>query len=91
MMPVIITTYDIIINDRVHLTNLNYNLIVTDEAHRLKNFECKLIQELKCYNSSNRLLLTGTPLHVSWLLLLFISSPLPGSSADAVSCVEQSE
>jgi SNF2 family DNA or RNA helicase len=33
-----------------------------DEAHRLKNFDCKLFHELKQVKSDNRLLLTGTPL-----------------------------
>ena len=33
--------------------------IVIDEGHRLKNSECKLSAELKCYTSSSRLLLTG--------------------------------
>ncbi len=35
---------------------------MVDEAHRLKNFECKLICELRQLDTENRLLLTGTPL-----------------------------
>jgi ATP-dependent DNA helicase len=32
---------------------------VVDEGHRLKNFNCKLIRELKTLQTENRLLLTG--------------------------------
>ena len=34
------------------------------QGHRLKNLNCKLIKELKSYQSANRLLLSGTPLQV---------------------------
>ena len=30
--------------------------------------DSRLIRELKSYTSANRLILTGTPLHVSWLV-----------------------
>src|SRR5436190_19330193 len=45
-------------------------------GHRIKNLNCKLIRELKSYDSANRLLLTGTPLQNNlkelWSLLNFI-------------------
>ena len=47
-------------------------------GHRIKNLNCKLIRELKSYDSANRLLLTGTPLQNNlrelWSLLNFIVS-----------------
>ncbi|CAE6425485.1 unnamed protein product [Rhizoctonia solani] len=61
--PVIVTTYDMVIRDRIHLAKFGWKYIVVDEGHRLKNMNCKLIQELKQYPSANRLILTGTPLH----------------------------
>ena len=37
-----------------------------DEGHRLKNFDCKLIRELKQIPASNKLLLTGeAPRHLT--------------------------
>jgi ATP-dependent DNA helicase len=39
--------------------------MVVDECQRIKNFNCKLVNDLKKYNTDNRLLLTGTPLQVS--------------------------
>lgn len=62
--PVVITTYEMIIKDRIHLANYNWGYIVVDEGHRLKNLDCKLMQEIKKYTSAGRMILTGTPLHV---------------------------
>ncbi|CAE6465298.1 unnamed protein product [Rhizoctonia solani] len=74
--PVIVTTYDMVIRDRIHLSKYAWKYIVVDEGHRLKNMNSKLIQELKQYPSANRLILTGTPLHNNlaelWSLLNFI-------------------
>lgn len=74
--PVVITSYEIVMNDCQYLRQYAWSYIVVDESHRLKNLECKLVQELKSYQSANRLLLTGTPLHNNlkelWSLLNFI-------------------
>jgi ATP-dependent DNA helicase len=60
--PVVITSYEIVMSDKKFLQHMPWKYIVVDEGHRLKNLECKLIKELKQYESANRLLLTGTPL-----------------------------
>jgi ATP-dependent DNA helicase len=65
--PVVLTTYDIIMKDRAHLTRYPWGFIVVDEGHRLKNMDCKLMREIKQYESAGRMILTGTPLHVSLL------------------------
>jgi len=74
--PVIITSYEIVMNDRKVLQKYNWKYIVIDEGHRLKNMNCKLIRELKSYSSANRLLLSGTPLQNNlselWSLLNFL-------------------
>ncbi|TFY53841.1 hypothetical protein EVG20_g9948 [Dentipellis fragilis] len=74
--PVVITTYEIIIKDRQYLAKYNWGYIVVDEGHRLKNMDCKLMQEIKKYTSAGRMVLTGTPLHNNlaelWSLLNFI-------------------
>jgi len=62
--PVILTTYEMIIKDRAHLSHYNWGYIVVDEGHRLKNLDCKLMKEIKRYSSAGRMILTGTPLHV---------------------------
>ncbi|KAI8075510.1 SNF2 family N-terminal domain-containing protein [Thamnidium elegans] len=74
--PVIVTSYEIVMNDRKFLQKYNWKYIVVDEGHRLKNMNCRLIKELKTYSSANRLLLTGTPLQNNlaelWSLLNFL-------------------
>ena len=63
--PVVVTTFEMIIKDRTHLAKYNWGYIVVDEGHRLKNIDCRLMQEIKKYPSAGRMILTGTPLHVS--------------------------
>lgn len=63
--PIVLTTYEMIIKDRVHLAKYNWGYIVVDEGHRLKNLDCMLMREIKKYPSAGRMILTGTPLHVS--------------------------
>jgi len=74
--PVVITTYEMIIKDRVHLAKYDWGQVIVDEGHRLKNMDSILIQEIKKYPSAGRMLLTGTPLHNNlaelWSLLNFI-------------------
>ena len=72
--PVVLTTYDIIMRDRSHLQHYDWGYIVVDEGHRLKNMDCKLMREIKKYSSAGRMILTGTPLHVSSLLNFFGNS-----------------
>jgi len=62
MHHVLVTSYEIAINDRSVLSNIRWKFLVVDEGHRLKNMECRLIKELKQYKTEHRLLLTGTPL-----------------------------
>eukprot|EP01147_Barroeca_monosierra_P000333 gene333-3700_t len=76
VFPTVITSYEIIIRDRRYLEKYPWKYIVVDEGHRLKNLNCRLIRELKRYQSANRLLLTGTPLQNNlaelWSLLNFL-------------------
>lgn len=39
--PVIITTYEICMNDKQFLSGFLWKYIVVDEGHRLKNLDCK--------------------------------------------------
>jgi len=76
MMNVVVTSYEIAMNDRSVFQHIMWRYIVVDEGHRLKNMNCRLIKELKQYHSANRLLLTGTPLQNNlselWSLLNFL-------------------
>ncbi|KAK3044199.1 hypothetical protein LTS18_001912, partial [Coniosporium uncinatum] len=74
--PVVVTSYEICMNDRKFLSNNGWEFIIIDEGHRLKNLNCRLIRELQMYRSANRLLITGTPLQNDltelWSLLHFL-------------------
>ena len=73
---VVVTSYEIAIKDNRFLMSHKWKYLVVDEAHRLKNFECKLICQLRQLHTESRLLLTGTPLQNSltelWSLLNFL-------------------
>lgn len=59
---VLITTYEMIVTDSDDLRNFNWRVCVIDEAHRLKNRNCKLLESLRQLNLEHRVLLSGTPL-----------------------------
>ncbi|CAO1351026.1 unnamed protein product [Diamesa hyperborea] len=72
----ILTTYEILLKDKIFLGALNWAALLVDEAHRLKNDDSLLYKALKEFKTNHRLLITGTPLQNSlkelWALLHFI-------------------
>ncbi|XP_069045174.1 lymphoid-specific helicase isoform X2 [Lepisosteus oculatus] len=76
MHPVVITSYEIAMRDRRFLQHCYWKYLIVDEGHRIKNMNCRLVQELKMFHSENKLLLTGTPLQNNlaelWSLLNFL-------------------
>ena len=74
--PVVVTTYQVVINDRAELAKYHWGFIVVDEGHRLKNFDCVLLREIKRIPCDSRMVLTGTPLQNNlselWSLLNFV-------------------
>lgn len=82
----LITTYEVIISDFEELSQIDWRVAVIDEAHRLKNRNCKLLQGLSCFELEHRVLLTGTPLqnNVDELFsLLSFLEPRQFSSSEA--------
>jgi SNF2 family DNA or RNA helicase len=72
-MPVVLTTYQIAVNDRKYLAPLKWSFLCVDEGHRMKNVHSCLKASLTTYTAHEnaaagiavtRLLLTGTPLQV---------------------------
>jgi len=45
----LITTYEVIISDLEELSAIDWRVAIIDEAHRLKNRNCKLLQGLTCF------------------------------------------
>ncbi|XP_036375411.1 chromodomain-helicase-DNA-binding protein 7-like [Megalops cyprinoides] len=58
----VITTFEMILTDCPELRGVGWRCVVIDEAHRLKNRNCKLLEGLKMLDMEHKVLLTGTPL-----------------------------
>ncbi|KAM0562348.1 hypothetical protein ACHAPJ_002037 [Fusarium lateritium] len=74
--PVVCTSYEMVLRDQHNLSRINWEFIIIDEGHRMKNAEAKLFQQLRQFSSATRLLITGTPLQNNlkelWSLLHFL-------------------
>ncbi|XP_038983531.1 ATP-dependent DNA helicase DDM1 isoform X2 [Phoenix dactylifera] len=74
--PLVVTSYEVALNDAKVLAQYKWKYVVVDEGHRLKNSKCILLRELRRLPIENKLLLTGTPLQNNlaelWSLLNFI-------------------
>jgi SNF2 family DNA or RNA helicase len=57
----------LVTDDFVELANVEWEVLVVDEAHRLKNHNSRLATNLRDrrFNFAHTLLLTGTPIQVS--------------------------
>ena len=67
----VVTSYEIVIADVKFLQRYHWKYVVVDEGHRLKNFNCKLLRELRTIPTANKLLLTGAvcmPATRGWLI-----------------------
>ena len=76
-LNVLLTTYEYVMRDRAVLRRVEWEYIVVDEGHRMKNANSKFAQTLgTSYTSKRRVLLTGTPLQNKteelWALLHFL-------------------
>ncbi len=73
---IVVTSNEIAMRDARKLLPIRWKYLIVDEGHRLKNYGCRLMQELKQLHADNRLLLTGTPLQNNlaelWSLLNFL-------------------
>uniref|UniRef100_A0A1I7UEI0 KIX_2 domain-containing protein n=1 Tax=Caenorhabditis tropicalis TaxID=1561998 RepID=A0A1I7UEI0_9PELO len=59
----LITTFETVVSDVEFLKKIPWRVCVIDEAHRLKNRNCKLlVNGLLAFRMEHRVLLTGTPL-----------------------------
>lgn len=59
---VLLTSFELINIDKAILSNIEWAVLVVDEAHRLKNNQSLFFRTLNDFKINYRLLLTGTPL-----------------------------
>ncbi|KAG9297571.1 hypothetical protein G9A89_007646 [Geosiphon pyriformis] len=73
---VCITSYQLVVQDQNVFRKKRWHYLILDEAHNIKNFRSQRWQTLLNFNSTRRLLLTGTPLQNNlmelWSLLYFL-------------------
>ena len=73
---VLITSYQIVLADEFVFKRRQWQYLILDEAHNIKNFRSQRWQTLLGFRSERRLLLTGTPLQNNlmelWSLLYFL-------------------
>ncbi|XP_062228270.1 CHD3-type chromatin-remodeling factor PICKLE-like [Phragmites australis] len=83
---VLLTSYEMINMDSAVLKNIEWECLIVDEGHRLKNKDSKLFGQLKDYNTKHRVLLTGTPVQNNldelFMLMHFLEGESFGSIAD---------
>ncbi|KAK5076453.1 ATP-dependent DNA helicase Hrp3 [Lithohypha guttulata] len=58
---VLLTTYEYVLTDATFLSQVKWQFLAVDEAHRLKNRESQLYDRLREFKAPARLLITGTP------------------------------
>ncbi len=58
----LITTFEVLLSDVAVFCQFKWRNVIIDEAHRLKNKNCKLIEGLRYIDCEHKVLLTGTPL-----------------------------
>ncbi|KAL2824746.1 SNF2 family N-terminal domain-containing protein [Aspergillus cavernicola] len=81
---VLITSYQLVLQDQQVLKRRSWHYMILDEAHNIKNFRSQRWQALLTFRTRARLLLTGTPLQNNltelWSLLFFL---MPTDGGDA--------
>ncbi|KAI8096387.1 SNF2 family N-terminal domain-containing protein [Halteromyces radiatus] len=81
---VCITSYEMCLTEKSAFKKIQWQYIIIDEAHRIKNENSMLSQIVRVFESKGRMLITGTPLqnnlHELWALLNFLLPDVFSSS-----------
>lgn len=83
---VILTTFEMAMKEKSELAKIKYEILILDEAQRIKNNESVLSNVLRKFDATHRILLTGTPLQNNltelWALLNFLMPKLFDSAEE---------
>ncbi|XP_055489553.1 DNA repair and recombination protein RAD54B isoform X1 [Leucoraja erinacea] len=85
LYPVLIISYEMLLRCRDPIQNLQFNLLICDEGHRLKNSSIKTSTAILSLSCEKRVILTGTPiqndLQEFYSLVEFVNPGVLGSSS----------
>ena len=77
-MDVLLTSYEVVMQDEALIRRLQFDTLIVDEGHRLKNADSKLYKVLDSLKLRRRYLLSGTPLQNNldelFMLMHFVDS-----------------
>lgn len=83
---VVITTYALALRDKEHLSHIDWQYLVLDEAQNIKNEAAKQTQAIKSIQAVHKIALTGTPvenrLSELWSIMEFLNPGYLGSGTD---------
>jgi DNA repair and recombination protein RAD54B len=60
-IPIMLISYEMFLKRSSEINSINFDLLICDEGHRLKNMNLKIYKELDRISCSRRILITGTP------------------------------
>jgi SNF2 family DNA or RNA helicase len=73
---IVVTTYEMVMAEIKMFTSVQWEYVVLDEGHRIKNVNSKILDKLKSIPAKRILLMTGTPLQNStkelWTMINFL-------------------
>ncbi|MGB8343376.1 MAG: SNF2-related protein [Ktedonobacteraceae bacterium] len=83
---IVITTYSLALRDQEHLSRIDWNYLVIDEAQNIKNDAAKQTKAIKGIKARYRVALTGTPvenrLSELWSIMDFLNPRYLGSGTE---------
>ncbi|XP_011501179.1 PREDICTED: DNA repair and recombination protein RAD54B-like [Ceratosolen solmsi marchali] len=90
---IMIISYEMFVRNTGTVNNLNFELLICDEGHRLKNSEVKTLKLLNQLNCKRRILITGTPvqndLQEFYTIANFVNPGIFGNYSEYKSYYEQ--
>ncbi|KAM0686796.1 DNA excision repair protein ERCC-6 [Conglomerata obtusa] len=85
---VVIVSYDGCKNEKRFLKSINFDYIILDEGHKIKNKNSGISLDINDIPCINRIVLTGTPIQNNlselWALINYTNPGLLGSSSDFI-------
>ncbi|TFB13568.1 DEAD/DEAH box helicase [Filobacillus milosensis] len=80
---IVLTTYDTLVRDQIVLGQIDWEMVISDEAQKIKNPSTSTSRVIKALKNKGRIALTGTPVENNltelWSIVDFVQPGLLGS------------